>query len=219
MVSTTMAAARTAVAPAAAVQQLQHQPVSRRQSRQQRQQSAFGGAAVLRSQHALPALRSHSRRTCRAAVAAAENAAAATNLERPTVPTTFHFVVGSSKFLLDELEELKELLVERARYFAEKGFEQNFWLVQEPAFLDTMPEVKVPRPCTAIVSFDETWIRFMKLRIDRVQLGKFEAPSDKIPVALASKQKVKDFGKPENWVAPYKKYEAGWWEKFEPKDS
>lgn len=55
----------------------------------------------------------------------------------------------------------------------------------------------------------------MKLRLDRVLTASFEA--DSVEEALAySKQVDLQFEKPSNWVAPYPKYEPGWWESFLP---
>ncbi|KAF6171225.1 hypothetical protein GIB67_001940 [Kingdonia uniflora] len=60
--------------------------------------------------------------------------------------------------------------------------------------------------------------RFMKLRLDRVLAESFEA--DNLEEALASSSPTKlEFKKPDNWVAPYPKYESGWWETFLPQGS
>jgi hypothetical protein len=44
----------------------------------------------------------------------------------------------------------------------------------------------VPRPAAAVVSTDEKFITFLKLRLEFVLQGRFEAPSDTIADALAS---------------------------------
>ncbi|KAG7035328.1 hypothetical protein SDJN02_02123, partial [Cucurbita argyrosperma subsp. argyrosperma] len=56
--------------------------------------------------------------------------------------------------------------------------------------------------------------RFMKLRLDRVLAESYEA--DSLEQALASNPTNIEFEKPEKWVAPYPKYEYGWWEIFLP---
>lgn len=157
----------------------------------------------------------------RARVSTAAVAETASSLERPTEKTTFYFAIANSKWMLDELEELKELMEERARYFGEKNRERDFWLVQEPEFLDALPDVtaKVSRPCTAIVSTDKKWITFMKVRLDRIVLGSFEGPTDSLPVPLRQKSRVESFDPPPTWEAPYTKYPSGWWTQFEPKNS
>ena len=53
-----------------------------------------------------------------------------------------------------------------------------------------MPELseikaKVPQPSAAVVSTDSTFITFMKLRLEYVVEGQFDAPTDSIPNPLA----------------------------------
>ena len=103
--------------------------------------------------------------------------------------TTYHFVAASEAFLTEE-EPLEEVLRERERNYGEKNRPIDFWLVRRPAFLEA-PELAgmaatVPRPAAAVVSTDATFITFMKLRLEFVARGRFEAPSEAIPDALAS---------------------------------
>ena len=103
--------------------------------------------------------------------------------------STYHFVAASEAFLCEE-EPLEEVLRERVRHYGEQGKEIDFWLVRRPAFLEA-PELastaaNVPRPAAAVVSTDETFITFLKLRLEFVARGRFEAPSSSIPDALAS---------------------------------
>jgi hypothetical protein len=102
--------------------------------------------------------------------------------------TRYHFVAASRAFLLEE-EPLEEVLRERVRNYAEKDKAIDFWLLERPAFLEA-PELaaavaSVPRPAAAVVSTDEKFITFMKLRLEFVALGSFEAPSGSIPEPLA----------------------------------
>ena len=102
--------------------------------------------------------------------------------------TTYHFVAASERFLTEE-EPLDEVLKERRRHYAEEGKEIDFWLVRRPAFLQA-PEMaavaqQVPQPSAAVVSTDPTFITFMKLRLEFVLEGQFEAPSNSISDALA----------------------------------
>ncbi|KAL0051124.1 hypothetical protein WJX82_002406 [Trebouxia sp. C0006] len=105
----------------------------------------------------------------------------------------------------------------------ERDTEVNFFLVSEPAWLDEkFPEKakQVRRPCVALISTDQQWITFMKLRLDRVlklELGEV-TPEE----ALKSLAPVPDF-KPlnqtvKNYTAPYPPYKPGWWQQFEPKE-
>ena len=103
--------------------------------------------------------------------------------------STYHFVAASERFLTAE-EPLEEVLRERVRNYGEQGKAIDFWLIKRPAFLDA-PELaaqmaSVPRPAAAVVSTDETFITFLKLRLEFVAKGRFEAPSATIPDALAA---------------------------------
>ncbi|KAG1338906.1 hypothetical protein COCNU_04G012120 [Cocos nucifera] len=134
-------------------------------------------------------------------------------------PRKYYFVVANAKFMLDEEEHFKELLFERQRNYGERNKEQDFWLVVEPKFLDNFPNItkRLKRPAVALVSTNGTWITFMKLRLDRVLADNFEA--DSLEEALAYNPVDLQFEKPEKWVAPYPKYEFGWWEPFLPPGS
>ena len=103
--------------------------------------------------------------------------------------TTHHFVAASERFLCQE-EPLEEVLRERVRNYGETGKAIDFWLVKQPAFLEA-PELAaqvgpVPRPAAAVVSTDEKFITFLKLRLEFVVQGRFDAPTASIPDALAS---------------------------------
>jgi len=103
--------------------------------------------------------------------------------------STYYFVAASEAFLTEE-EPLEEVLRERVRNYGEQGKPIDFWLVKRPAFLDA-PELapllgSVPRPAAAVVSTDAKFITFLKLRLEFVATGSFEAPSAAIPDALAA---------------------------------
>ncbi|XP_052200304.1 uncharacterized protein LOC127806808 isoform X2 [Diospyros lotus] len=139
--------------------------------------------------------------------------------EKQQATTKYYFVVANAKFMLDEEEHFKELMYERLRYYGERNKEQDFWLVIEPKFLDKFPNIinRLKRPAVALVSTNGPWITFMKLRLDRVLTESHEA--DSLEEALASNPVDLEFEKPEKWVAPYTKYEFGWWEPFLPPGS
>lgn len=123
--------------------------------------------------------------------------------------TKYHYLVANAKFMRDEEEHFNEL-----RNYGERNKEVDFWLVIEPKFLDKFPDVtkRLRRPAVALVSTNGTWITFMKLRLDRVLEGEFEAET--LEEALSSNPVELNFGKPEKWTAPYSKYEYGWWKPF-----
>jgi hypothetical protein len=103
--------------------------------------------------------------------------------------TRYHFVAASRAFLTEE-EPLEEVLRERQRNYTEKDKAIDFWLLERPAFLESAElaalAATVPRPAAAVVSTDEKFITFMKLRLEFVAQGSFEAPSTTIPDPLAT---------------------------------
>lgn len=103
--------------------------------------------------------------------------------------TTYYYVLASHKFLLEE-EPMEEVLKERTRYYREQEKEIDFWLVPQPAFLEApeMASVKAqaPESAVAIVSTSAQFITWLKLRLEYVLTGEFQAPSDTIPNPLAS---------------------------------
>ncbi|CAI5513863.1 unnamed protein product [Closterium sp. Naga37s-1] len=74
--------------------------------------------------------------------------------------TTYHFIVANAKFMLDEEEHFQEQLKERLRWLHEQGRPQDFWLVYEPEFLASFPEIanRVNRPAVALVTTDAVWM-------------------------------------------------------------
>jgi hypothetical protein len=106
---------------------------------------------------------------------------------------TYYYVLASQQFLIEE-EPLEEVLRERARDYQEKGKEIDFWLIRQPAFLEA-PELaeakaKCPQPAAAIISTNQSFITWLKLRLEYVLTGEFQAPSETIPDPLASLMSV-----------------------------
>lgn len=103
--------------------------------------------------------------------------------------TTYYFLAASQRFLLEE-EPLDEVLKERTRNYQEHEREIDFWMIKQPAFLEA-PELaaikaKCPQPAAAIVSTNPQFITWLKLRLEFVATGSFEAPSATISDPLAS---------------------------------
>ena len=102
---------------------------------------------------------------------------------------TYYYAIASQRFLLEE-EPLEEVLKERTRYYHEQEKEIDFWLVKQPAFLETSSmssvKAKCPQPAAAVVSTNPQFITWLKLRLEYVATGEFQAPSSEIPDALAS---------------------------------
>ena len=92
--------------------------------------------------------------------------------------TTFHFVAASERFLTEE-EPLEEVLRERERNYKETDKTIDFWLVRQPAFLQSAELAAlaqtIPQPAAAVVSTDPKFITFLKLRLEFVVTGHFEA--------------------------------------------
>ncbi|HLO88236.1 MAG TPA: MgPME-cyclase complex family protein [Nostocaceae cyanobacterium] len=102
---------------------------------------------------------------------------------------TYYYVLASQHFLMEE-EPLEEVLKERTRHYHEQEKEIDFWLVKQPAFLEA-PEMakikaKCPKPAAAIISTNPQFITWLKLRLEYVVTGEFQAPSATIPNPLAS---------------------------------
>jgi len=102
---------------------------------------------------------------------------------------TYYYVLASQRFLLEE-EPLEEVLKERTRHYHEQEKEIDFWLVKQPAFLEAPEMVKIkqecPQPAAAVVSTNSQFITWLKLRLEFVKTGEFQAPSATIPDPLAS---------------------------------
>ncbi len=103
--------------------------------------------------------------------------------------TTYYYIAASQRFLLEE-EPFEEVLQERYRQYQSQEKKPDFWLIKQPAFLEA-PELakvkaKCPQPAAAVVSTNKTFVTWLKLRLEYVAKGEFEAPSNTIPDPLAS---------------------------------
>ncbi len=102
---------------------------------------------------------------------------------------TYYYVLASQRFLIEE-EPIAEVLKERTRHYHEQEKEIDFWLVKQPAFLESQEmaqiKAKCPQPAAAIISTNSQFITWLKLRLEYVITGEFQAPSETIPDALAS---------------------------------
>ena len=103
--------------------------------------------------------------------------------------TTYYYVAASQKFLLEE-EPFEEVIEERIRNYQERKKELDFWFIKQPAFLEA-PEMagmkaKVPQPAAAVITTNKQLATWLKLRLEYVLTGEFEAPSETIAEPLAS---------------------------------
>ena len=110
---------------------------------------------------------------------------------------TYYYVLASQHFLLEE-EPLEEVLKERTRNYETNNKEIDFWLVKQPAFLEAAElatvKAQCPQPAAAIVSTNPQFITWLKLRLEYVIKGEFQAPSDSIPDPLASSSSEQKVG-------------------------
>jgi len=101
--------------------------------------------------------------------------------------TTYYYVAASQKFLLEE-EPFEEVIEERIRNYEEREQEIDFWFIKQPAFLEApeMKEIKakIPQPAAAVVTTNKQLATWLKLRLEYVTVGEFDAPSDTIPEPL-----------------------------------
>ncbi|NJR66139.1 MAG: DUF2488 family protein [Leptolyngbyaceae cyanobacterium CRU_2_3] len=102
---------------------------------------------------------------------------------------TYYYALASQRYMLEE-EPTEEILKERNRYYREQEKEIDFWLVAQPAFLEASElapvKAKCPQPAVAILSTNQQFITWLKLRLEYVAVGEFQAPSHAIPDPLAS---------------------------------
>lgn len=102
---------------------------------------------------------------------------------------TYYYVLASQHFLTEE-EPIEEVLKERTRHYHEQEKEIDFWLVKQPAFLEAPQMVQIkqecPQPAAAIISTNPQFITWLKLRLEFVRTGEFQAPSEAIPDPLGS---------------------------------
>ncbi len=108
-------------------------------------------------------------------------------IEQVIKPVKYYFVIGSSQFLLKS-EPLEEILRERAQFLKREKKPITFWLVKSPKFLKSSQLSNMRNKLfesglskvelTAIVSLDETFITWLKLRIQNVGEGNFMSGKD-----------------------------------------
>jgi hypothetical protein len=86
----------------------------------------------------------------------------------PATSTSWHFLIANADFMLNDEnnEPFPEVLRERRRFFLENNAAVNFFVVPNPAWLASMPEVakRVRQPAVALVSPDATWIMCVPTR-------------------------------------------------------
>lgn len=88
----------------------------------------------------------------------------------------YYFIIGSENFLLKE-EPLEEVLRERFQYCLREKKLMNFWLIRSPQFINHLSlqflEHRIPKYPILLVSTNDVFVRWLKLRYHHVGIGIF----------------------------------------------
>jgi len=107
--------------------------------------------------------------------------------------TKYYYVAASQKFLFED-EPFPEVIEERIRNYKEQNKELDFWFIKQPAFLESSEmanlKAKIPQPTAAVITTNEQFSTWLKLRLEYVATGSFESPSAAIPNPIASLEQV-----------------------------
>nr|YP_010903990.1 hypothetical protein REQ00_pgp184 [Caulacanthus ustulatus]WCH57241.1 hypothetical protein [Caulacanthus ustulatus] len=90
----------------------------------------------------------------------------------------YYFAIASKQFLVDT-EPVEEILRERSNYYQSTNKDIDFWFTTNPKFIH-LPQFqyikkKLKNTPAAIISLDEQFIEWIKLRINFVTTGKFQS--------------------------------------------
>nr|YP_009500361.1 hypothetical protein [Gracilariopsis heteroclada]AXE43523.1 hypothetical protein [Gracilariopsis heteroclada] len=90
----------------------------------------------------------------------------------------YYFVIASKNFLMNE-EPIEEILRERTSHYKNIQKDIDFWFVTNPNFIKSLQinyiNKQVAENYAAIVSLDEKFIQWLKLRIGFVIIGQFQS--------------------------------------------
>nr|QCI06243.1 hypothetical protein [Dicranema revolutum] len=90
----------------------------------------------------------------------------------------YYCAIASKKFLVDT-EPVEEILRERTNHYKNINKKIDFWFIINPYFIN-LPKLasiksKLANDSAAIVSLDQEFIRWIKLRIGFVTINSFES--------------------------------------------
>nr|YP_009295866.1 hypothetical protein Schim_120 [Schimmelmannia schousboei]AOM64801.1 hypothetical protein Schim_120 [Schimmelmannia schousboei] len=92
----------------------------------------------------------------------------------------YYFAIASQNFLMNE-EPVEEILRERTSYYKSINKDIDFWFVINPTFIQSSKLNYINQELigsyAAIVSLDQQFIQWLKLRIGFVEIGHFESKS------------------------------------------
>lgn len=90
----------------------------------------------------------------------------------------YYFALASKHFLLDQ-EPVEEILRERTHYYQANSKEIDFWFIVNPSFIEALDLTKTSfytsDSLAAIISLDQQFIQWLKLRISFVYTGSFKS--------------------------------------------
>lgn len=90
----------------------------------------------------------------------------------------YYFAVASLNFLINE-EPIEEILRERTNYYKSMNKDIDFWFISNLTCIHS-PKIqdiqkKLNGSSAAIISFDKSFIQWLKLRIGFVIIGDFQS--------------------------------------------
>ena len=92
----------------------------------------------------------------------------------------YHFAIATRNFFLNE-EPIEEILRERQSYYKSSNKEIDFWFIANNDIIHRYCGQSVILSKTqdygALISFDEEFIQWFKLRVSFVAIGYFESSS------------------------------------------
>lgn len=92
----------------------------------------------------------------------------------------YYFAIASEQFLINE-EPIEEILRERTDYYNSINKDVDFWLIKNPKFINLTQFANIKSQLigksAAIISLDQQFIQWLKLRIGFVAIGHFESES------------------------------------------
>lgn len=95
--------------------------------------------------------------------------------------TTYYLAMASKKFLLEQ-EPIEEMLRERTQYYKSNNLPVDFWFIKDLTE-SKLPEITqfqkhINKPAAMIISTNETFINWIKLRVQHVFIESFESTHD-----------------------------------------
>nr|QCI06510.1 hypothetical protein [Erythroglossum lusitanicum] len=92
----------------------------------------------------------------------------------------YYFALASQNFLINE-EPLEEILRERTEYYQSIKKDIDFWFVINPSFVNSSHiegfNSNLFDSYAAVISLDQSFIQWLKLRVGFLAIGKFKSKS------------------------------------------